>query len=70
MALVATVGALVALVLALVGVGHAWLIVELAVVLGIVVLDLAAHLALLAGALWFATGPIARHTDRQASGDA
>ena len=58
-AAVAVVGLVLALVLSLVGAGNAWLAGELGIVLGLVLLDVAAHLALVAG-LWFGAGPAAK----------
>jgi hypothetical protein len=63
-AVVALGGVVVALGLALLGAGRTWLLGELAIVLGIVAVDIVAHVAVLSGALWFAIGPLARRIDR------
>ena len=52
-------GVLLALVLGLSGAGETWLVGELALVLGIVAADIAAHLAIVGGLAWLALGPLA-----------
>lgn len=52
-------GVVVALGLALTGAGQTWLVGELALVLGIVVVDIVAHLAIVGGLAWLAVGPLA-----------
>ncbi len=57
-AAVALVGLVIAAGLALAGAGQAWLVGELGIVLGVVALDIGAHMLLLGAPLWLALGPL------------
>lgn len=61
-------GVVLALVLALLGAGQTWLVGVLAIVLGIVAVDIAAHLAIVGGLAWLALGPLASRRGARAKG--
>ena len=56
--IILALGVVLAFVLALSGAGQTWLVGELALVLGIVAVDVAAHLAVVGGLAWLAVGPL------------
>jgi len=66
--IVLALGVVLALVLALTGAGQTWLIGELALVLGIVAVDIAAHLAIVGGLAWLAVGPLASRRSARSNG--